>query len=36
LGIVLVFGGIGAEAVVQRQEKKAKEKARLEAAKKQQ
>lgn len=34
LGIVLVFGGIGAEAVVQRQEKKSKERARLEAAKK--
>ncbi|KAF7712771.1 UDP-galactose transporter [Penicillium ucsense] len=34
LGIALVFGGIGAEAVVQRQEKKSKERARLEAAKK--
>ncbi|KAI2788796.1 UDP-galactose transporter [Penicillium oxalicum] len=34
LGIALVFGGIGAEAVVQRQEKKTKERARLEAAKK--
>ncbi|OOQ91353.1 UDP-galactose transporter 1 [Penicillium brasilianum] len=34
LGIVLVFGGIGAEAVVQRQEKKSKERAKLEAAKK--
>ncbi|KAJ6036534.1 hypothetical protein N7540_000813 [Penicillium herquei] len=34
VGISLVFGGIGAEAVVQRQEKKAKEKAKSEAAKK--
>lgn len=34
LGIGLVFGGIGAEAVVQRSEKKAKEKAKLESAKK--
>ncbi|KAJ5929191.1 hypothetical protein N7454_007039 [Penicillium verhagenii] len=34
LGISLVFGGIGAEAVVQRQEKKAKEQAKIEAAKK--
>ena len=36
LGITLVFGGIGAEAVVQRQEKKAKERAKSENAKKQQ
>ncbi|KAJ5746429.1 hypothetical protein N7520_011611 [Penicillium odoratum] len=36
LGISLVFGGIGAEAVVQRQEKKAKERAKAEAAKKSQ
>lgn len=36
LGIGLVFGGIGAEAVVQRQEKKAKELARMESAKKSQ
>lgn len=36
LGIGLVFGGIGAEAVVQRQEKKAKELAKLESAKKSQ
>lgn len=34
LGIGLVFGGIGAEAVVQRQEKKAKELARSQNAKK--
>jgi UDP-galactose transporter B1 len=34
LGISLVFGGIGAEAVVQRQEKKAKEQAKIEAARK--
>jgi UDP-galactose transporter B1 len=34
LGIGLVFGGIGAEAVVQRSEKKAKERSKLEAAKK--
>lgn len=34
LGISLVFGGIGAEAVVQRSEKKAKEQAKIEAAKK--
>lgn len=34
LGIGLVFGGIGAEAVVQRREKKAKELARSESAKK--
>lgn len=34
LGISLVFGGIGAEAVVQRQEKKAKQRAKDEAAKK--
>ncbi|KAJ5084616.1 hypothetical protein NUU61_009195 [Penicillium alfredii] len=34
LGIGLVFGGIGAEAVVQRQEKKAKERAKAESAKK--
>jgi UDP-galactose transporter B1 len=34
LGIGLVFGGIGAEAVVQKQEKKAKELAKKEAAKK--
>lgn len=32
LGVLLVFGGVGAEAVVQRQEKKAKEKARAAAA----
>lgn len=36
LGIGLVFGGIGAEAVVQRQEKKAKELAKMESAKKSQ
>ncbi|KAJ5085836.1 hypothetical protein N7532_010607 [Penicillium argentinense] len=36
LGIGLVFGGIGAEAVVQKQEKKAKELAKKEAAKKEQ
>ncbi|KAJ5996873.1 hypothetical protein N7499_006814 [Penicillium canescens] len=34
LGIGLVFGGIGAEAAVQRSEKKAKERSKLEAAKK--
>ncbi|KAJ6187582.1 UAA transporter [Penicillium mononematosum] len=34
LGISLVFGGIGAEAVVQRSEKKAKERSKIEAAKK--
>lgn len=34
LGIGLVFGGIGAEAVVQKQEKKAKELAKSESAKK--
>lgn len=34
LGIGLVFGGIGAEAIVQRQEKKAKERARVENSKK--
>ncbi|KAJ6144414.1 hypothetical protein N7470_008309 [Penicillium chermesinum] len=34
LGILLVFGGVGAEGLVQRQEKKAKEQAKLEAAKK--
>ncbi|CAI7600919.1 unnamed protein product [Penicillium bialowiezense] len=34
LGIGLVFGGIGAEAVVQRSEKKAKERSKIEAAKK--
>ncbi|KAJ5163434.1 UAA transporter [Penicillium coprophilum] len=34
LGISLVFGGIGAEAVVQRSEKKAKEQSKIEAAKK--
>lgn len=34
LGIFLVFGGVGAEGLVQRQEKKAKEQAKLEAAKK--
>ncbi|KAJ5130937.1 uncharacterized protein N7515_006976 [Penicillium bovifimosum] len=34
LGIGLVFGGIGAEAVVQRSEKKAKEQSKIEAAKK--
>lgn len=34
LGILLVFGGIGAEAVVQRQEKKTKERARAERARK--
>lgn len=36
LGIVLVFGGIGAEAAVQKSEKKAKERAKNESAKKQQ
>ncbi|KAJ5568309.1 hypothetical protein N7450_010795 [Penicillium hetheringtonii] len=36
LGIGLVFGGIGAEAVVQKQEKKAKELVKKEATKKQQ
>ncbi|KAJ5183444.1 hypothetical protein N7492_001060 [Penicillium capsulatum] len=36
LGIVLVFGGIGAEALVQRSEKRAKERAKNESAKKQQ
>ncbi|KAJ5106549.1 hypothetical protein N7456_003224 [Penicillium angulare] len=36
LGITLVFGGIGAEAVVQRSEKKSKERAKNEAAKKEQ
>ncbi|KAJ5551596.1 hypothetical protein N7535_000459 [Penicillium sp. DV-2018c] len=34
LGIGLVFGGVGAEAVVQRSEKKAKEQSKIEAAKK--
>ncbi|EKV07565.1 UAA transporter [Penicillium digitatum] len=34
LGISLVFGGIGAEAVVQRSEKKAKERSKIEATKK--
>jgi UDP-galactose transporter B1 len=34
LGISLVFGGIGAEAVVQRSEKKAKERLKIAAAKK--
>lgn len=34
LGVLLVFGGVGAEAAVQRQEKKAKERARAAAAKK--
>jgi UDP-galactose transporter B1 len=34
LGIGLVFGGIGAEAVVQRSEKKAKERSKIETAKK--
>lgn len=32
LGVGLVFGGVGAEGVVQRQEKKAKERAKAEAA----
>ncbi|KAJ5902880.1 hypothetical protein N7495_003408 [Penicillium taxi] len=36
LGIVLVFGGVGAEGIVQRQEKKAKERAKAEASKKEQ
>ena len=34
LGVGLVFGGIGAEAAVQKQEKKAKEQAKALAAKK--
>lgn len=34
LGIALVFGGIGAEAVVQKQEKAAKERAKAQSAKK--
>lgn len=33
LGVLLVFGGVGAEAVVQRQEKKAKERAKAAAEK---
>lgn len=33
LGVGLVFGGIGAEAAINRREKKMKEKAKLEAAK---
>jgi UDP-galactose transporter B1 len=31
LGVLLVFGGIGAEAVVQRREKAAKERAKKQA-----
>lgn len=34
LGVGLVFGGIGGEAVIQRREKAAKEKAKLEGNKK--
>ncbi|KAI9686412.1 MAG: UDP-galactose transporter [Bathelium mastoideum] len=34
LGVALVFGGIGAEGVIQRREKAAKDKARIEARKK--
>lgn len=32
LGVLLVFGGVGAEGWVQRQEKKAKERVKAEAA----
>ena len=34
LGVALVFGGIGAEGVIQRREKATKERAKLEANKK--
>ncbi len=34
MGVGLVFGGIGAEGVIQRREKAAKEKAKAAAAKK--
>lgn len=34
LGVLLVFGGVGAEGIVQRKEKKAKERAKAAAAKK--
>lgn len=34
MGVGLVFGGIGAEAVITRREKAAKEKAKLKSAKK--
>jgi UDP-galactose transporter B1 len=32
LGVLLVFGGVGAEGIVQRQEKKSKERAKAAAA----
>ena len=34
LGVALVFGGVGAEGVIQRREKAAKEKAKVESNKK--